>query len=279
MDRNERRRLTKEVGLEALYRIFKFAAGSEFLHFGLFEPDIPADFQHIREAQERYLERLIEVIPPTVKSILDVGAGAGRSAEILIERGFAVDCVVPPGGLADIAAERLKGRSTIYRGRFEEVEIPQHYDLVLFSESLQYIAPDIALAKALSLLRPGGHILVSDFFRRVREEVGGGHLHADWEKCWRSMPLDCVHEHDITAEAAPTIDIVNAFNREVGRPLAEAAGVAAKARWPVLSRLGYFLFRRDIDRLFERGFADYRTGAAFRHGKIYKTYLFRHMWA
>src|SRR5882757_3168616 len=137
MDRRERRELTKELALEAGYRVVKFTTGSEYLHYGRFEADIPPDYVHLRAAQDRYLDRLIELIPPGVKTVLDVGAGSGKTAEVLIGQGYAVDCVSPGKALAALVEQRLAGRGTVYRSPFEDAAVAGRYDLVLFSESLQ----------------------------------------------------------------------------------------------------------------------------------------------
>jgi 2-polyprenyl-3-methyl-5-hydroxy-6-metoxy-1,4-benzoquinol methylase len=278
MDKEERRRLTKEIGLEASYRFFKFAAGSEYLHYGLFEPDIPTDFQHLKQAQDRYLDRLIELIPSNVKTILDVGAGSGKTAEVLTERGFKVDCVSPGKMLGDLVEARLKTGSTLYRGRFEEVAIPNSYDLVLFSESFQYIPIDIAITKAMSLLNPGGHILICDFFKKTEagpSPVGGGHAFGTWQKYLGTAPFETVVERNITKETAPVLDILNQFNQEVFKPLAESGSIAASARWPLVTRLVRFVFRRDIDKLWRKRFSGRATGAEFERAKVYMIYLLK----
>lgn len=279
MDRRERRGLTKEAGLEALYRIFKFFTGSEYLHYGRFEIDIPADVQHLKKAQERYLERLIEIVPPSVKSILDVGAGSGKTAEVLLERGFAVDCVSPGKALGDVVEARLGDRSILFRGLFEDVTVPKNYDLVLFSESFQYIPIHSSIPKAISLLNPGGHILICDFFRRPdagRSAVRGGHALDAWERYYAQSPLELVVTQDITRETAPVYDIVNRFNQEVLGPISESAGAAAMARWPFLSRAAGFLFRRDIARLREKRLSGRATAEEFARSKAYRVYLFKH---
>jgi ubiquinone/menaquinone biosynthesis C-methylase UbiE len=278
MDKEERRRLTKEVGLEASYRFFKFAAGSEYLHYGLFESDIPADFQHLKQAQDRYLDRLIELIPSQVKTILDVGAGSGKTAEVLTEHGFQVDCVSPGKMLGDLVEARLKKGSTLYRGRFEEVAIPKSYDLILFSESFQYIPIDMAITKAMSLLKPGGHILICDFFKKTEagpSPVGGGHAFGSWQTYLKSAPLELVAERDITRETAPVLDILNQFNQEVFKPVAESAGIVASARWPIVTRLVRFVFRRDLDKLWAKRFSGRATGKEFERAKIYMIYLLK----
>src|SRR5262245_35526293 len=130
MEKHARRQLTKELGLEAGYRFIKFTTGSEFLHYGRFEADIPAEFTHLKAAQDRYLDRLIELIPPSVERILDVGAGSGKTASVLLSRGYEVDCVSPGKALAAIVDSHLAGRGEVYRSTFEDAVIPGRYDLV-----------------------------------------------------------------------------------------------------------------------------------------------------
>jgi SAM-dependent methyltransferase len=278
MDKRARQQLTKEVGLEAGYRLVKFTTGSEYLHYGRFEPDIPADYLHLKAAQDRYLERLIELIPPGVKRILDVGAGSGKTAEVLIGRGYAVDCVSPGRTLADMVERRLAGRGTVYRSLFQDAAIANRYDLVLFSESFQYIPMTQALDKAIGLLVPGGYILICDYFNRSPpggSTFGGGHKYKEWQQLYPRYPLETVAEQDITAETAKLHDIVSQANREVFVPLLEDGRTIAAARWPFLTRTILWLFGRRIEKALGRRLAADRTGAEFIRAKIYKVYLFR----
>ncbi len=278
IDRRERAFWIRELGLEAGYRLLKFLLKSEHLHYGLFEPDIPVDLWNLKVAQERYLQRLVELIPAGTRTILDVGCGSGKTAEHLIEKGYAVDCVSPGAGLTMIAVERLGTRATIYRGRYETLSIPKRYDLILFSESFQYIPLQIGIAKSVSLLNPAGHILICDFFSdpsKGKSPIGGGHKFPIWSATYPRYPIDLVIDRDITAETAPSHDIAEAFVREVGRPLWENAVVAASLHWPRLTRLARWTFRKSIDKLERRRLSSERNGATFRHFKIYKTYLFK----
>lgn len=276
--RHDRSSSTRELGLEFGYRLLKFALNTEHLHYGLFEADIPADFLHLKAAQDRYLQRLVDLIPPGVRTILDVGCGSGKTAEYLIEKGYTVDCVSPGKVLTALAAERLGARATIYRDRYESVSIPGRYDMVLFSESFQYVPLDVGIAKSISLLNPGGHILVSDFFNdpsKGMSPIGGGHTFATWCETYRGQPIDIVVERDITNETAPLHDIAQSMIQEVARPMWENSIVAAKIRWPWAARLGLFLFRKEIKRMEQRRLSGFRNADSFRRHKIYKTYLFK----
>jgi SAM-dependent methyltransferase len=275
---DQRKWLTKELGLEAGYRLQKFLLKSEHLHYGLFEPDIPVDISNLKAAQDRYLQRLAEVIPAGTKTILDVGCGSGKTAEYLIERGYSVECVSPGKRLTAIASARLDEQARIHCGRFEDLSFPNRYDLVLFSESFQYIPMATALAKSISILNPAGHILICDFFKTARDgesPIRGGHGLAQWCETYPLYPLDIVFERDITAETAPLHDLSLAFSQEVLKPLWDGALIAAAARWPLMTRFGRLVFRKEISKIEKYRLSDKRNGDAFRYFKIYKTYLFR----
>ena len=267
-----------ELGLELGYRLLKFVLKTEHLHYGLFEPDIPVDFSNLKIAQDRYLQRLVELIPAGARTILDVGCGTGKTAEHLLEKGYTVDCVSRGPELTILATERLGARATIYRGRYEAVSIPKRYDLVLFSESFQYIPLDVGIAKSVSLLNPGGHILICDFFNdpsKGKSPIGGGHSFPNWCETYPQHPIDLVVERDITGETAPLHDIAQAFMQEVARPMWEKSFSAAAIRWPFVTCLGRFLFRKSINRMEQNRISAVRDGASFRYHKIYKTYLFK----
>jgi len=138
---------------EAGYRVVKFTTGSEYLHYGRFEADIPPTMSPSRCAGS--LPRSPDRADPAgVKTILDVGAGSGKTAEVLIGQGYAVDCVSPGKALAALVEQRLAGRGIVYRSPFEDAAVAGRYDLVLFSESFQYIPMAKAIEKSLALLNP-----------------------------------------------------------------------------------------------------------------------------
>ncbi len=277
-NRADRKALTKELGLEAGYRLQKFVLKSEHLHYGLFEPDIPVDISNLKAAQDRFLQRLVEAIPAGTKTILDVGCGSGKTAEYLIDKGYSVECVSPGARLTAIASARLGESARMHYGRFEHLSFSGRYDLVLFSESFQYIPMEAALEKCVAILNPGGHILICDFFRTDREgdsPIRGGHSHSQWSAIYPRYPLDLVLDRDITAETAPIHDIAQAFNQEVLKPLWDGAMLAAAARWPLLTRFGRVIFRKEIGKMEKYRLSGRRNGEAFREFKVYKTYLFR----
>ena len=135
------------------------------LHYGYWTDDLELTPQNMPQAQARYTDELMADIPADVRSILDVGCGAGNTAHKLLERGYQVDCVSPNAWLTTEARRVLGSRARVFESKFEQLTLDRTYDLILFSESFLFMKAEQALAKAESALRPGGYILISDIFK------------------------------------------------------------------------------------------------------------------
>jgi len=95
---------SKEVGLEIGLIFMKHFIKTEYLHYGFFTPDIPVEMQSLAKAQQNYAEFLLERIPSGTKSILDVGGGSGKFAQVLTQLGYRV-VMVSPSKLLNAYAE------------------------------------------------------------------------------------------------------------------------------------------------------------------------------
>jgi SAM-dependent methyltransferase len=102
-------------------------------------------------------------------AVLVIGAGSGRDVTPLIERGCRVTAVEPAATSLAVLRRTLATRklqATLVEGFFEDVAIDGPFDAIVFSfYSYSYIPESrrrvAALRKAATLLRDGGHILVS----------------------------------------------------------------------------------------------------------------------
>ena len=112
---------------------------TEQLHYGYWPNEKTATAQNFSKAQDRHSELIIDNIPSTVNKILDVGSGSGSLAKKLISLGYQVDCVIPSEFLAEKVQQKLDTSSIIHITKFENLNISQNYDLILFSESFQYV--------------------------------------------------------------------------------------------------------------------------------------------
>jgi SAM-dependent methyltransferase len=269
---------SREVGLELGLRVYKFFLKSEYLHYGYFKDGLEADISNLKKAQDNYAELIFSNIPQGVKTILDVGCGSGKTAQQLVAKGYTVDCVSPGQILTDYAKNMLGDTVNFFQCKFEELDTDKKYDLVLFSESFQYIPMDKGIPGALNLLNPGGYIIASDFFHTDREgksKLGGGHDYQTWLEKKESFPIKTLVEKDITAETSVTIDLVNQLNAEVIKPVWTSAWALGEDRFPFVIKMVRKLYRKKLQKMEDKHFTGQRNGEMFRKYKKYVFYLFR----
>jgi len=226
---------TRAVGLDAGLALVRFLTGREDLHYGLWVPGQPVCAAELGRAQAAYTEKLFDLLPPAPARILDIGGGAGETARKLLALGHTVAIVIPSAVLADRCRANAPG-AAVHEMRFEAFETAARFDVCLFSESFQYIAPEIALDRAAALLAPGGRIVIADCFRtpewttarKAGPVVGGGHLLARFDAALADRPaLHQTHREDITEAVAPSVEIEQAFfnTGRVGQPLGPPAAL------------------------------------------------------
>jgi hypothetical protein len=189
-----------------------------------------------------------------------------------------VDGVSPNSFLTAVAREVLRDRVTIFETKFQDLVTDRRYDVVLFSESLLFIPLEQGLAKALSLLNPGGHILITDIFRVPAEgksPIGGGHELPRFRETVARFPLAPVTDFDMTAGIAPTFDIVNRATLETVEPAYRLILDRMTLKYPLAMRAVRWWFRKKIQRYEQKHFSGRRDGANFMTYKSYRLLLFR----
>jgi SAM-dependent methyltransferase len=238
----------KEAGLLLGSRML----GNGYLHYGYWNGSLEVSLENLAAAQQAFAEQLFARIPAGVRSLLDVGCGTGLLASHLLRRGYEVEAVQPSTALADVAARRLGPGVPIHRVRFQELELSRRFDLVLFSESFQYIPVADALATSASLLDPGGHLLIADFFRTDvpgKGPVGGGHKLSSFYPKLREFPFSVQQDEDITARTAPTVVLMGRFWSEYGIPAGRAVMAYLRERHPLWALVANLLLVGQIRKL------------------------------
>jgi SAM-dependent methyltransferase len=267
-----------EFGLALGLVVGRFALGMKDLHYGYWTDDLELIPQNLPQAQARYTEELLKEIPAGVRSILDVGCGAGNTARQLLERGLHVDCVSPNAYLTAEARKVLGGRARVFESKFEELTLDRTYDLVLFSESFLFMKAEQALAKAEAALKPSGYILISDIFKvpaNGKSPIGGGQSLERYRALMAQSRFELLHDTDITDAIAPTFDLLNRAYAEAIQPAYELILARTEASYPWLMRLVRWKFRDKIRRYEEKHFSGKRDGAHFRQHKSYRRMLYR----
>ena len=271
---------SKEVGLVAGLNLFHFFLGTRDLHYGLWQDDLEVCIQNLPAAQQRYSDFLIGHIPDGVSRILDVGCGAGGLASELRQRGYSVEGVSPSPLLTEAALRQVGADFKIHQGRFEDLRFDENdkFDLVLFSESFQYITLDSVLELARRRLHPGGYILICDFFKTGapgRSVIGGGHPIGKFMAALENSGLEVIADEDITRETAPNLDIVAHMGRELLYPTFELIGYAFDSNHPWLSKLVRWKYSKKLRKIHRKYLSGERNGENFARHKVYRLFLLR----
>ncbi len=129
------------------------------------------------EAIGHFLFRLVPAI-----TIVDLGAGEGMISQLLAERAKKVICVDSSKSMVRLGTDlaKRKGLANLeYKlGDIEKVPLAaKSVDLALMSQSLHHAQkPEVALAEAFRVLKPGGQLIVIDLkkhqFEKARELYG-----------------------------------------------------------------------------------------------------------
>lgn len=266
-----KRKRTNEIGLEIGLLFGRELLHTDYLHYGYWteEPDL----WKLPEAQKRYEDFVVDHIPREAGSILDVGCGTGLLAARLIDDGHQVDCVSPSPLLTRHARKNLDGRAEVFEARFQHMRAQRQYDLVLFSESFQYIRLARALQKAVEFTRPGGNVLICDFFKIAHEGQSyhrGGHDLQRFYNMLETYPLQIVEDIDITPYTAPTLDLYNHFLVNIGAPVWSLIQNFVDANYPLIAKILRWKFRKKLEKMDRKYFQGNKNGQNFSSCKSYR---------
>ena len=271
---------SQRVGLDIGLAIGRFFLNTEDLHYGYWPKGKTATIQNFAEAQKAHSKLIIYHIPDGTQRILDVGSGSGNLALKLINKGFQVDCVIPSDFLAEQVRAKLGNQSTIHICGFEDVPESEKYDLILFSESFQYVKLGESMVKIMTMLNPGEYLLICDFFRRDvlgKSPMGGGHSWQGFQDIITKHPLKMVTDLDITKETAPTIDLLAKFNADVVTPISEMSGEYLIDHYPRITRLLQWKFKKRIEKISRIYLSGAVNGYSFKQFKEYHLLVYEKM--
>ena len=269
---------SKAVGLDIGLLIGRFFMDTEDLHYGYWPDDKTATAQNFAEAQYRHSKLIIDNIPEGVKSILDVGSGSGNLAKKLLGLDYEVDCVLPSEFLAENIRKKLGNQSTVHVCEFEDFDADKTYDMILFSESFQYVKLGFSIDKIVEMLPDSGHLLICDFFRKDlpgKSPLGGGHKWKSFDDKISSSSLNKLTDIDITEETAPTNDLLDKFVTEVLEPIKTMSGEYLESNYPKLTGFLNWKYEKRLVKINRVYFTGQLTGSNFIKYKTYRLLLFQ----
>ncbi len=235
--------------------------GSSYLHYGYWEP-LPKpgeelNITRLRTAQAAYTEKLFSFIPEGVNTILDVGCGVGGNAVYLRDRGFAVEGLAPDQIQEEKFIQNTQGKVTFHLTRFEDFKSSKQYDLVLFSESSQYISVDDLAQGAAALLGNGGYLLMADMMRSNGEYKEGifsnCHVVSELKAALEKAGFNLVKTEDISDAIAPTIDLSIENFQTFGLTTIKYIADVVKIAVPPIHAIGSWAYKRWLEKLIVEG--------------------------
>ncbi|MBD2560293.1 MULTISPECIES: class I SAM-dependent DNA methyltransferase [Nostoc] len=236
---------------------------SSYLHYGYWEP-LPTEGEELtltrlRAAQEAYAAKLLSFIPEGTKTVIDVGCGIGGNAAYLCDRGFIVEGLAPDALQQEKFIKNTNGQVPFYLTRFEDFHTSHSYDLVLFSESSQYIAVDDLAQGAARLLNSGGYLLLADMMRSdagYRKGIFSNcHVASELQAALQQAGFKLIKTEDISTQVAPTIDLCvdnfRTFGLTTVKYIADLVAIAV----PPLHAIGRLAFKRWLEKPIVEGLA------------------------
>ena len=273
---------SREAGLVLAQQLL----GIDDLHYGWWDDDLDLTLSNLTTAQQRYSDQLIDRLPAVSPEtrILDIGSGTGHLIQQCLDGGYHVDGVSPSPSLSKQIRNRIENRkycdTHLFECRFEEFPVErnlQKYDAAYFSESFQYISMAKAFEILQKILKPGGKVIICDFFKRSDADLsapgahtfGGGHDYNEFLALLEKIPFRVDRNLDITEKVSRNIALLNDVLMNRLGPALRTLGTFLGSRYPKTYWLLTRPFRNRFAKLETKYFSGHRSQETFERFKTY----------
>ena len=214
-----------------------------------------------------------------MKRIFDVGCGTGGVASELVKKKYDLLCLAPDPFLIEETRKNTGDKVQTITDLYENVYNLEResFDLVLMSESCQYIKVKEGWQQNQKYVKPGGHVLIGDFF--LIKELDRPHLSKAGHpleiflQTAEEAGFRLVTQKDITKEVAPTMDIYQDIITNKAFPVFEALFEFMERRYPVVYRILHRLLRGKAEKIKNK--YSNQGSDTFREYKGYYVLLFQ----
>ncbi|NQS90581.1 class I SAM-dependent methyltransferase [Patescibacteria group bacterium] len=203
----------KNIRVHPLLKFYLDLSKTNHLHFGYWNEEDALTLENCQRAQERYTDYLIKFIPDGVKNVLDVGCGVGGNALKLQAHNYNVTGICPDPYQGELFKKNTKDQIPFFLTTLKDFETKQQFDLILMSESVQYVPCESSLRKISQLLRKDGYLLALDYFKKDNAKdlpkPSFLPLFSYYLEAAQKLGFKIIKRVDITKNILPTLDYGN----------------------------------------------------------------------
>ena len=240
------------------------------------EQDVIDSLSALKSAQATYTQSIVDWIPKTSCTILDVGCGIGDVDLALEKAGYIVH------GLSPEAQHKPYFRNMHPESRFIHSGIETYnpmiqYDVLLMSESNNYFTLLDGMSAIARCVKPGGHALVSGFFRTSDDPLINSNMvyRTEFENACGLRGFRVIRSENMSHRIIPTLRFTESLFRQYMLPTLRIVqdlmlGFSPTLRFllgTVLKRMGNFL------EILEQWYDANLSEGYFRENMTYHAYL------
>jgi MPBQ/MSBQ methyltransferase len=260
-------------------RFYSEVLGLDRLHYGMWEDSDERTLEGVKVAQKRYEDFLVDEIKklwPDAKntSVLDVGCGTGIMSENLYKNQFKVEGLSPDLYQKEIFEKRIP--VPFHLARFQNFQPQKQYQMVVMSESAQYIPLTKLFQKVNECLTPDGYLMVCDYFPYKNAsgpmEKSGHKLDLFLEAASKNG-YKIIQQEDITDKITPTLDAAKIFTQKYIIPSVDIFSEKIQHKKPFLFKTVKWLFRKKIAKVYDNMVLI--DSEEFKKNKCYMFYIFQ----